>query len=89
MTTKDPFLRPSILKLLSDQELSAYLISHELKQSGSKVRRILKELERDGAVSFVWRSERRKRKFYSITDAGRRLLTALQVDLKMRLEAVM
>jgi DNA-binding PadR family transcriptional regulator len=89
MITKDPFLRPSILKLLSEQELSAYLISHELKQSGSKVRRILKELERDGAVSFVWRSERRKRKFYSITDVGRRVLTALQVDLKTRLEAVM
>ena len=81
----------AILKVLSDGPLYAYRIIRVLEARGQGVFTFtegliypaLHRLERDGLVAAEWREEDgRSRKYYSLTDAGRRRLAQEERELR-------
>jgi DNA-binding PadR family transcriptional regulator len=70
-----------LLSLLSEESVYAYEINKKLKTrfgfSAGEVTAyvVLYKLEKSGFVETEWKNEGRKRKYYKITDKGKRLLS--------------
>ena len=79
-------LEAMVLGVLQDGDLHGYEISKRIKQVGAKALQVwegqlypaLHKLERDGYVSATWVQQEGKppRKVYSLTDEGKKQLTA-------------
>lgn len=87
-----------ILKTLSLAPLHGYGITQRIERTSANVFKVnpgslltaLKRLERAGLVDSEWRrtENSRRARFYSLTPAGRKRLTAETADWRRRSEAV-